>query len=355
MATDPAAGQDGVLGRLRDLQLAERLSNRAMAGILGCSPATWSQICSGTYRGDVGRYLDAGVRWEEDRANRVAAAKAGYVDTSISRKILAVCHRAWSMPTIGRVITPSGCGKTVALREFLRRWPDRTLLLQAGEFLKTPQALLGAICRGLGLGDPFTTTIAETEWRVREKLRKRFNGGVGVPFTILVDEAHSVNAAGLNFLRNLHDDPEAGVALVLADTSRFNIFLYSARGIAGGNEQLRARFGAVCEVGEDAKIPAADVRAVADSLVAGLGHRAPLSPESLKFLVKVAQGGGHFRDVSKRLHAVRDVAAAEDAELEYTHAQLDFVATLVGEACEMEHPQPPFARAARGVAATRAG
>jgi len=343
-----------ILKRVMDVQLAEGLSNRAVAEILGCSQGTWSQVRSGTYAGRVDRYLLRAEKWLQDRQQRREAVQGEYVETSIARAIRAVCERAWAMPTIGRVVTPSGCGKTVALREFARERGEGALLVQAGEFGRGVQGLLAEIARGLGIAAGSRSRLEVLAREVRDSLAKHYQGGMGSPFVLLVDEATTLSSAALNALRNLHDDPACRAAVVLADTWRLDAFLRNPHGIAGGNEQLRTRGGAAYLLREDAEIREADVRLVAESIVRGLGRREPLARESVKHLTRLAQGDGRLRRVYHRLVAAHDVASHLEEEPDYSPAQLDFVATLVGETCEMEHAQPPFARQG-GLAATQRG
>ena len=120
-------------------------------------------------------------------------------------------------------------------------------------------------------------------------------------------------------------------------------------------EQLRSRAGAQYLMGIDDEIPLADVRAVADSVLAGLGHTGRLRRESYTYLHRLAQMDGKLRNVVHRLWAVHDVAAGVGAQPAYSVAELDFVATLVGHQCEMEHPEPPFQRQRTSGTTTRAG
>lgn len=332
------------LRRAVEVQVAEHLSNATMARVvLKSSPAVWSQIRSGTYQGSTDKWLRRAEQWLADRQERQATPETEFAETSIARRILAVCERAWSMPTIGRVITPSGCGKTMALREFARRRGETALFIQAGEFARGVGGVLGEIARGLGIPVTGKASVDSLGRAVRANLAEHYSGGIRPPFAILVDEATTLTAGALNVLRNLHDDPASRAAIVLADTWRLDAFLRSAHGIAGGNEQLRTRGGAVCLVPETEEIARDDVRKVAEMILAGLGHEGGLPRLALDYLTGLANQDGRLRNVYHRLHACHDVALARRWEPSYSVAELDYVGPLVGMKCEQVHDGPPFA------------
>ncbi|MDD4891980.1 MAG: hypothetical protein PHU85_18830, partial [Phycisphaerae bacterium] len=127
-----------------------------------------------------------------------------------------------------------------------------------------------------------------------------------------------------------HDDPACNTAVVLADTMRLECELAGRRGIAGGYEQLRFRFGAQFVLAADAKISIRDVRAVAEATLAAQGYTGRLGKHALDYLHQVAQGGGKLRNVWHRLRAAHDIAVRSKHEPAYTVAELDFAGTLHG-------------------------
>lgn len=335
---------------LREIQAAENVPNSVMARILGCSQPLYSQLVKGTYKGDVDRWLARARQWMADRAERAEMPQVTYVETSIGRAIMTVCRRSWAKSRIGRVITPSGCGKTAALVEFARRRGDRALYLSAGECFSSKRALLGEIARQMGMRHARHDKLHELYPRIRDLLAGYYAQGKADPFCLIIDEATTLRADTLNMLRNLSDDPDCRVALVLADTWRLDVELHRPRGIAGGYEQLRSRIGVEFKMRVDDEISLADVKAVADSILDALGHKRRLRESSYRYLSHVTQIDGKFRNLVHRLEAVCEVAEATGTPAEYSVAQLDYVATLVGHDCQMEHAEPPFGRPARAAA-----
>ena len=337
-----ARKREEAIEKLEAIQAAEDISNATIARILRCSRAVWSQIRHRKYTGDVDRYLRRGLEWMADRLARAEAPAADYVATSIGRKVMKVCGRAWSMPTIGLIVTPSGAGKTAALVEFARRRGDRALYLAAGECICTAQGLIAELALRLHIRSTTRSTTASLYRDIRDRLAEYYAGGKADPFVLLIDEATTLRPSAKNALRNLHDDPACRAAVVLADTGRLSVELHGRTGRAM-YEQLRSRSGAQFLMAVDEEISAADVRAVADSVLAAMGHTRKLDRESYRFLHRLAQADGRLRNVAFRLHTVHDVAADVGAAPTYSVAELDFVGDLLGGKCELAHIAPPFA------------
>ncbi len=336
--------------RVQELMAIERITWSRLAGIIGWSAATVSLTVRGEYTGKSDAILNAMDRWLADRQSRTESPEVPFVRTTISRRVQAVANRAWAMPAIGLVITPSGYGKTAALQEVARQRGDRAMFLQAGEAFSSKRELLIQIANGLGIGPRKRWTIGGIYRAVQKALAKKYAGGQGDPFLILIDEATTLSPAALNILRNLHDDAACRLAIVLADTWRLDAELHSRKGIAGGYEQLRSRCRAVYQAKAGEVISAADVRKVADALLASMGHTRRIDPEAYRFMAKIAEAEGALRNVVARLQTVQAVAEAAGARARYTVAELDFVAPLVGAVCEINHEAAPFGARPRAAA-----
>ena len=338
---------DEIRESLRAIQAAERISNAGMSKVLSCSATVWSQIRNNKYgRSRELKYLLRGRQWMKDRLERSREPAADFIETSVARRIMAVCRRAWRSPCMAKVVTPAGAGKTAALREFVRRRGDRAIYVQAGEAYCTKTGLVRRLVRTLRLNAGNKANTARLYDVLRDKMSDYYAGGMQTPFCIVVDEATTLQPAAINMLRNLHDDADCRVAVVLADTARLEAELRSRHGFAGGYEQLRSRFGATWVMDPAAEIPLADVRAIADGVAAGLGCEGRLDRHAVKYLHGVAQLPGRLRNVVHRLQAVCDLADETDTAARYDVAQLDFVAQLVGMTCALDHQANPFDSAA---------
>lgn len=340
------AQRAALLTRLTDAQTAEGLSHAQMSAVLGVSRATWSKVHKGRYSGDVDRVLAAGERWLAEREARSETPLAEYVETRISLRILAVCRRAWRMPSIGLIVTRSGCGKTMALREFARQLGSKALLVEGGEATATKRDLIVELADRLGVpigGRSYTPSLYR---EVRRRLAALYAGGRAAPVAILVDEATMMRPAALNLLRALHDDPTCRTPIVLAGTWRLHEDLHRRHGLPGGYEQLRSRAGAQYLMRADETIADGDVKLVADAVLAAIGHRRKLSADAVRYLCRLAQRDGGLRNVCQRLQAVADLAEAAclsgrqaGRAPTFAVAELDAAAPLVGH--DMDSPEVP--------------
>lgn len=334
-----------LLRQAGEIQASDKLSDNDLAKILGISRATYSQVESAKYTGDVQGVYRRISSWLTSRTMKAEAPIGDYVDTRVGRYISGVCHRAWQMPTIGLVITRSGAGKTAALTAFARRAGDRAVYLSAGEAASTKTGMLHELADALGVHVGHRATSLTIYRDIRQKLADRYSGGKARPVLLIVDEATTLQPAALNMLRNLHDDGRCRLAVVLADTWRLHAELRNTRRLPGGYEQLRSRSGAQYIMQIHEEISAGDVKAVADSVLKSLGHHRELSQASYKYLTALAEADGALRNVVHRLHAVHDLAEASGAAPTYRVAELDIVAPLVGHTCQIPDAGNPFENA----------
>ena len=331
-----------LLRQAAEIQAADKLSDNDLAKILGVSRALYSQVKAGKYKGDSQRIYRLMHSWLAGRAQKAEAPVGDYADTRVGRYVAGVCRRAWQMPTIGLIITRSGAGKTAALTAFSRRAGDRVIYLSAGEAASTKTGMLRELAEAMGVHVAGKATSLTVYRDVRQKLADRYAGGKASPVLLIVDEATTLQPSALNMLRNLHDDGRSRLAIVLADTWRLHAELRNTRRLPGGYEQLRSRSGAQFLMQIDDEISAADVRAVADSVLKSLGHRRELSQASYRYLTGLAAMDGALRNVVHRLHATHDLAEASGAAPTYRVAELDIVAPLVGHACKIPNADNPF-------------
>jgi len=324
-----------IIQRAQEIQVAEDISNRVMGRIISCSPAVWSQICSGKYRGDTDKYLLAADEWLAGRM-RPEAPLSEYVETFIGRQVHAVCARAHQMPCIGLVVCRSGTGKTAALRAYAAGQDRRRCIyIQAGECFSTKASLIAVLREQLDVSRAAKVGRVGSYHRVRHHLAGLYSGGRAAPALIIVDEATTLQASAINMLRNLHDDPACRAGLVLADTWRLDGEIKSRGGMTGGYEQLRSRCGAQYLMDARAEVSKKDVTAVTGSILESLGRKRKLAAAAYTYLHRLAQGDGALRNVLHRLHAVHDLALSQGIVPAYSVAELDYVASMVGGRCEL--------------------
>ncbi|HUU58041.1 MAG TPA: ATP-binding protein [Phycisphaerae bacterium] len=348
-----------IIEEVQAYQAVEGVSNKQVSAMIGYSESVWPLVRSHKYTGDTQAVLRKAREFMEQLATQLPMQAGEYVPTSIGRMVLTVCTRATRRNTIGLVVTPAGCGKTLAMREAARRGGDRAVYLAGGEAVHAKTALAWELADRLGVPIPTRGSTAVVYRGLRKRLAGLYAGGRGVPVTILVDEATAMRPDAINLLRSLHDDPTCRTPIVLADTWRLDAQLHSPRGLPGGYEQLRSRAGAQYKLAVDAEIAADDVRAVADAILATLGRTRPLPARSYQYLHRQVANrpaggrrGGHvlrdgaLRNVMQRLHAVADVCEAIGRPAAWSVAELDAVAEMVGHRPMHPDAASPFEPAA---------
>ena len=105
-------------------------------------------------------------------------------------------------------------------------------------------------------------------------------------------------------------------------------------------EQVTSRFGAVYEMEPTAETPAADVAAVTDAVVAGLGFEGRITEPARNYLYKLAQQDGRLRLVTIRLRLAYNLAERAGVEPTYSLAELDYAAPVQGRPRELKGPSP---------------
>jgi len=346
-----SAQRSEILAALLEWEAADGLKISQMARILGCSPSVYSQIRQGKYAGSTDRYLRSAAKVLAERAQRSVIPDSEWVATADGVNIHRVCLRAWRMPCMAKVILDSGSGKTAALVEFARTQGDRVRYLQAGEACSSKVGFVAELARVMRVPILSRQSMTWIYFAVRDKLAAFYQEGKASPILLIVDEATTLHPGCLNILRNLHDDPNCRLAVVLADTRRLDVELSARSGIAGGFEQLRSRFGAVYAPAPDRRTSDKDVRAVAHSLLASLGVQMTLNADAIKYLTRLANEPGRLRNVTYRLQTVHDLADAAGISPCYSVAELDYVAELVGARSDMVHQHVPFGNSRKQTAA----
>lgn len=334
---------------VEERRVAEDVSISKLAAILGVPRTTLSKVLGGDYPGTEGKrdtVLRLARTWAQRGEDRFETPDAAYVPTTIGEQILTVCDIALEQPCMGIVKTPSGVGKTTALREMAKRLGEgHCVYLQAGAAMNLKRELLFELVEKLAITPKPKSTMSTLYRQVRKRMAGHYAGGKGGSFLILIDEATTLHPNALNMLRNLHDDPACRTAVVLADTiARMDGFLYSRRGIPGGNEQLRSRSKAQFIWPVSKAIPKNDVRRVAATTLVGLGYSRKLDARALDYLVRLAQKPGALRNVASRIQTVAYVAGKRNVQADFSVSQLDFVASLSGDEPQMRHANIPFGR-----------
>jgi DNA transposition AAA+ family ATPase len=183
------------------------LSQSQVARQAGMSAAVLSAYLGGTYRGnceEVGRKLTA---WRDGLAeNEVAEGAIGRISAFAKTKVAAHILTALKIAKLGKMVSivgPSGVGKTMALRYFMRS-NTNVWYCQFSKDTGSVYSILTEIAVAVGIQEvPARPDI------VRREIVARVERTRGV---ILCDEAQHLPKDGLEAIRSLHD--RAGVGIV---------------------------------------------------------------------------------------------------------------------------------------------
>jgi len=341
------AESEQVIAEVNRRITAGEITVRDLAAIIACGRTTLSRILHHTYpTGAASKFIRRLRGWLDGKTDKINVPAVDYVPTSIGERIQTICDLAVGIPTIGVICTRSGCGKTSALSHYVQqRGPHRSTYIKAGQAHCTKRSVLARV--GAALGIPTNGVILDRLYEsVVGRLAGKYSGGRGEPYLIVIDEATTLRPNALGILRDLHDEPSCLTAIVLADTWRLDAELHSRHGFAGGYEQLTSRAKAKFLMTADEEIPAADVKAVATSLLAGLGFgkKQRLPAGALGYLTKLAAQPGGLRNVVTRLQTVHYLCEAKSYEPTYSVEQLDFTGQMQGAKTEQVYKEIPFAK-----------
>lgn len=201
---------------LRDVYMTQPgMTKTKAAEELGISHKVLNALIEGNYTGNADNQL---AKLDEQRC-RISARYAHpghtpgqYIPTELGARVMKACDYAKIMHKINVVYGASQVGKTTAAREYLRRYPDTTILLQL-----FPKPTISSVLRDLAdaMHLPGShRSMADTLREIRRALSPRH--------LIIVDEAHLAldrqqGADALDVVRRLFDLSGCAVVLLVTD------------------------------------------------------------------------------------------------------------------------------------------
>lgn len=223
------------------------ISNSVIAKNIGTSSSYVSQFRNGKYpvkatlpnfASKVENYLNNA---EADPLPHEGGLK--FAMTVAANDIFKTIDYALSIAKTGTVTGMPGCGKTIALKEYVKRNP--TAIMVEVTPLVSPRILLADICDKLNIPNNHVRNVMFTQ--IVNKLQ-------GTKRLLLIDEGENLTLPCLEVIRRIQDF--AGIGMILAGTSKL---LDRLRGPRKELQQLYSRIGIKTEVN---KLQAGDVRAI---------------------------------------------------------------------------------------------
>lgn len=187
---------------------------------LGLSEKVLRGLIRGNYEGNAARQL---AKLEEQRSLHAArlsaapikAAPGGYIPTELGQRVLNACHQAKITHGCHGVYGVSQSGKTTAAREYARRYPETTILLEL-----LPGVTISSICRDLA-----AVLKISTARRSVATLMRMLCAALSPRHLIIVDEAHLAlsrqqGADALDVVRRLSDLSGCAVVFIITNLEK---------------------------------------------------------------------------------------------------------------------------------------
>ncbi|MDF4276322.1 AAA family ATPase [Vibrio parahaemolyticus] len=270
-----------VLMQVRALIEAKVISNSQLAKEISVSPATLSQIFSGTYKADPSKMIEKLANWlrMREQRNNTPSVNPGFVMTQTAKQITDDMTYAQVTESIVVIFGASGVGKSETLREYKRN-NNNVWMVTASPSRSSLTECLYELALELGLDD-----APRRKGMLSRVIRNRLVGSEGL---VIIDEADHLDYPTLEELRILQE--ETGIGMVLVGNAKVYTQLTGGR----RNEDFARLFSRIAKKRGIHKTKLADVRAIADAWrVDGEAERG--------LMVQISERPGGLRLLSKTL------------------------------------------------------
>ncbi|MBQ8377450.1 MAG: AAA family ATPase [Akkermansia sp.] len=187
---------------------------------LGLSEKVLRGLIRGNYEGNAARQL---AKLEEQRglhaarlsARPVTASPGGYIPTELGQRVLNTCHQAKITHGCHGIYGVSQSGKTTAAREYRRRYPETTILLEL-----LPGVTISSIVRDLAAALKIPTARHSVA-----ALMRLLCAALSPRHLIIVDEAHLAltrqqGADALDVVRRVADLSGCAVVFIITNLEK---------------------------------------------------------------------------------------------------------------------------------------
>lgn len=235
------------------------MSNTARA--IGIDPSTLGRLFSATYSAGYSNVVAKLAKFRKLTEARSSRKNIGFIETSVWRKIDAVCTNALHEQMPAFIYGPSQIGKTTCLQEFARRNNHGTT-----KYFRMPAACtFGYFVRSLASAC-FLGTLHTVQKYSLDRLRDRICDSIDHKNLLIIDEFHQAMVtcqpytAGkiVEFIREVYDRTHCGVVLSATKVGEREL----EQGVnAGLYDQLRRRGMVKLVLPDTATLP--DVKKIA--------------------------------------------------------------------------------------------
>ena len=209
---------------LKDLMESKKISIGYISTATGIAKSTISMWLNENYIGDNSKIADKlnnFIQREKERINN----DLPFVDISIAQYIFEIARLCHIQGRIGVCVGIAGLGKTVAVKQYIKKHMDAILIESDSGY--TAKSLLLEIHKRLGLSGKGCAYEL-----MNEVVNKLNNSGR----LLIIDEAENLPYRALEITRRIHDKTGVGVLLVGR-----NILFENLRGFNNQYDQLYSR------------------------------------------------------------------------------------------------------------------
>jgi DNA transposition AAA+ family ATPase len=266
----------------------KRYSQSKAALLMDYSPGVVSAYKNRSYTGNIKLLEEKVSEFLKRDTRRLELVTIPTAHTSVTEKVIRAVTIAQDEATIAVIIGDSGCGKTTALRQYMRESHSALMVDVDPSFSQS--RLLEEISRVAGIDTSGNKSFIID--RIITTLRGR-------DAVLIVDEADYLSDSSLELLRRIIHD-KALTGLVLAGLPRLE---YKIKNLRNDHQQLQSRVGVMIKLGNLNKHDA-------EKILCGVWKDLP--KETIDVFIKTSNGSTRtLVKLMERVHQLMEINKAE--------------------------------------------